>query len=403
MAKNLILSSEEQVVCPSCGKEFPIENGITRQTIKHYETEYQRTLDERAKELEQSLSEENESRIKKLQADTESKLKKEFAEQRALLEEDLETQKASIKTFRANEIKLLREQKQLAEDKQNFELQMERELRDATKEIEKKVTEAESQRFELREAEYKKKLDDALKTNVDLTRKLLQGSQQLQGEILELQLEGVLRETFKHDNITEISKGVRGADIIQSVCTRTGQTCGTIIWEAKRTQNWSEKWVAKVKDDCLAQNADIAVIVTTNLPKDCDDLFTIRDGVWVCSETIVRPVAETLREILIQTSVLKLQSEGSTRKADLIYSYLGSTQFAQNMRSVFQNFVEMETDLNREKRAMLKTWKKREVHLERAGISMTNVVAQIQSLAQNTLPELEDIPELLLPGADDLE
>jgi hypothetical protein len=138
--------------------------------------------------------------------------------------------------------------------------------------------------------------------------------------------------------------------------------------------------------------------VSTNLPKDCKDLFLIKDGVWLCSEKIVRPVAETLREILVQTSKLKLQNEDSSRKADLIYNYLGSSQFAQNLRSVFQNFVDMETDLNREKKAMYKTWKKRELQLDRVAVSMTNMVEQIQSLAQNSLPELDKIPQLLLPG-----
>ena len=403
MTHNIILSTDEVITCPSCSKHFPIGQAITVQTIEKYKDEYQMFLQESSKELENRLLEENEKRMEKLKEGTESKLRKEFDEERKSLKEDLEEKESKIKEFRENELKLLKEQKKLEEDKQNFELEKERELREAKKEIGKKVALAEAGKFEFKEAEYKKRLEDALKANADLTRKLEQGSQQLQGELLEQALEKILRESFIYDDIKEISKGVRGADVLQCVCTKSGQICGTIIWEAKRTQNWSDKWIQKVKDDCISKNADISVIVSTNLPKDCKDLFTIREGVWLCSEKIVRPVAETLREILVQTSNLKLQNEGSSRKADLIYNYLASSQFAQNLRSVFQSFVDMETDLNREKRAMYKNWKKRELQLERIGVSMTNMVEQIQSIAQNSLPELDKIPQLLLPGASEDE
>jgi len=403
MTHNIILSTDEVITCPNCSNHFPIEQGITAQTIEKYKDEYQMFLQESSKELENRLLEENEKRVKKLKEDTESKLRKEFDEERKSLKEDLGEKESKIKEFRKNELKLLKEQKKLEDDRQNFELEKARELREARKEIEKKVALAEAEKFEFKEAEYKKKLEDAQKANADLTRKLAQGSQQLQGEILEQALERILRESFIYDDIQEISKGVRGADVLQCVCTKSGQICGTIIWEAKRTQQWSDKWIQKVKDDCLSKNADIPVIVSTNLPKDCKDLFTIREGVWLCSERIIRPVAQTLRELLIQTSNLRLQNEGSSRKADLIYNYLASSQFAQNLRSVFQSFVDMETDLNSEKRAMYRNWKKRELQLERVAVSMTNMVEQIQSIAQNSLPELDNIPQLLLPGESESE
>jgi hypothetical protein len=398
MAESIILSTEEIITCPHCGRSFAIEQGITGQVIEKYKDAYRATLQESSQEIEGRLAKENAERMKKLKEETESKLRKEFDEERQSLKEDIKDKDAKIKTFRKNELELLREQKKLEEDKKNFELEKERELREAKKAIEKKVALAEAEKFELKEAEYKKKLEDALKANTDLARKLEQGSQQLQGEVLEQALEKILRESFIYDDISEIAKGVRGADVLQCVCTKSGQICGTIIWEAKRTRSWSDRWIQKVKDDCVSNNADIAVIVSTNLPKDCRELFTIREGVWLCSEKIVRPVAETLREILIQTSNLKIQSEGSSRKADLIYSYLASSQFAQNLRAVFQSFVDMETDLNREKRAMYKNWKKRELQLERVAVSMTNMVEQIQSIAQNSLPELDNIPQLSLPG-----
>ncbi len=255
----------------------------------------------------------------------------------------------------------------------------------------------------MKEAEYKKRLEDAGKANAELTRKLEQGSQQLHGEVLELELESILRDSFPNDDIKEIAKGVRGADVLQCVYTQTGHICGTIIWEAKRAQNWSDKWLQKVKDDCMSANADIPVLVSTVLPKDCDEIFKIIDGVWVVSNRIIRPVAETLRVMLIQTNNLKTQNEGSSRKADLIYSYLGTPQFSQNLRSVFETFAYMKRDLDREKSAMYKTWKKRETQLERVAVSMSNMVGQLQAIAQDSLPELDKIDQLLLPGESETE
>lgn len=403
MNSYIILNTEEVVVCPKCTNRFLIEEGISKQTIEKYKDEYKAVLQENSKELETRLSKDNDKRMEQLQKDTEDKLRKKFDEELALKNDALDEKDSKIKEFRDNELKLLKAQKKLEEDKQDFELIKERELREAKKEIEERAALIEAQRFEFKEAEYKKKLEDAQKANDTLTRKLAQGSQQLQGEVYELGLENTLRGAFIYDDIKEVSKGTRGADVIQCVNTKSGQTCGTIIWEAKRAQNWSDKWIKKVKDDCILENADISVIVSTTLPKDCKELFMIKEGVWLCSEKIVRPVAETLREILIQTSSLKLQNEGSSRKADLLYGYLGSSQFAQNIGSVFQNFVDMETDLNKEKRAMNKHWKTRELQLNRIATSMTNMVAQIQSISQNSLPELSNIPQLLLPGEIETE
>ncbi len=403
MTSNIILSTDEIVVCPNCANKFPIEQGITRQTIQKYKDEYETVLRNNSEELEKRLAEENEKRMEKLKEDTELKLKKDFDEERKGFKEELDEKELKIKQFRKNETELLKEQRQLEEDKQNFELEKERELREAKKEIEKKVSLSESQKFEFKEAEYKKKLEDAQKVNAELTRKLEQGSQQLQGEVLEQELEKILIDSFPYDDIKGVAKGVRGADVLQCVYTQTGQKCGTIIWEAKRAQNWSDKWLQKVKDDCISEDADISVIVSTILPKDCKEVFTIINGVWICRKEIVRPVAETLRILLIQTNNLRIQNEGKTSKADLLYNYLNTPQFAQNLRSVFDTFANMKNDLNREKTAMYRNWKKREGQLDRVAFSMSNMVGQIQSIAQDSLPELDKIEQLMLPGASESE
>jgi hypothetical protein len=314
MPAKIILSTDELISCPNCGNKFPIEQCISRQTIKQYEDEYQTVLDNSLKQFEKQLTEQNEERLKKVKRETEQNLKKEFEEERKTLKSDIEERDLKLKEFRKNELKLLKEREKLEEEKEEFELQKERELREARKEIEEKVSKSEAQKFDLKEAEYKKKLEDALKANADLTRKLESGSQQLQGEIGELELEKMLREKFPFDDIKEVAKGERGADVLQYVCTQSGQVCGIIIWEAKRQKNWQGKWLQKVKDDCISANADIPVIVSNCMPKDCSDLFINIDGVWACRREIVRPVAETLRIMLISLNSTKLQNEGQLEK-----------------------------------------------------------------------------------------
>jgi hypothetical protein len=432
MPSNIILSSEEIVVCPKCAHRFAIELGITKQTMEQYEREYDRTFQERSKELKAELSKEaakdaeklykskiselneqieasnqelkrSQGQMKKLKAEIEAKAREEFDEERKSMQEQLDEKEAAIKDFRAKEIALRKDRNKLEEEKKNFELEQQRKLDEAKKEIEKRTAEAEAEKFKFKEAEYKKKLNDALQANAELTRKLEQGSQQLQGEVLELELESLLRNSFPYDDIKEIAKGIRGADVLQCVHTQAGMICGAIIWEAKRAQNWSDRWLRKVKDDCIGANADIPVIVSTVLPKECKEPFKIIDGVWVISDSIIRPVAETLRVMLIETNRLKTQNEGSLRKADLIYSYLSTPQFAQNLRSILESFAQMKRDLDREKAAMYRTWKKRETQLERVAVGMSSMVGQIQAIAQDSLPQLESIEQLLLPGESEAE
>lgn len=423
MPSNIILSSEEIVICPKCSSKFPVIQGITRQTIEEYEKDFDKILLERTKNLEEELSQkadktyrstitelkeemkqkdeallEFQEQNKKIKKETEEKIRQDIREEFKALELELAEKKDTIKDFRMKEIELRKDKTKLEEDKQNFELEQQRKLDEAKVQIEDKVTQTIAERFKFKEEEYIKQLESARRANEELTRKLDQGSQQLRGEVLELELESLLRDSFKYDEIQEVAKGIRGADVLQCVFTKTGQKCGLIIWEAKRAQNWSDKWLQKIKDDSINSNADIAIIVTTELPPGCEDLFRIIDGVWVVSNRIIRPVAETLREMLIQKNNIRVQNEGNTRKADLIYAYLSTPQFVQNLSAVIDSYDAMKQDLETEKRAMVKNWKKREMQLDRIVGSMTNIVAPISAIAQGSLPQLDQMEQFMLPG-----
>ena len=280
MSEKIIVSSSEIIVCPKCFEKFSLDQGIARQTVERYENEYEDEFEKRKEELTEEIRKKEETKAKKAilerevelneeikaveaarkkaeteakQAitDTRTKMIEEFALERQKIAQDLEQKDLAIKTFRENELALRKEKQGLEQEKQDLDLEIQRRLDEERRTIQEQTVKAEADKYRLREAEYKKKLDDAQKANEDLSRKLEQGSQQLQGEVLEIELETILKATFPHDKIEPVKKGQRGADILHTVYTPTGQRCGTIIWEAKRAENWSDKWIQKLKDDQL--------------------------------------------------------------------------------------------------------------------------------------------------------
>ena len=420
MNKKVILSADEPVVCPNCNHQFSLDQGIARHTIERYEQEFSDALALEKKELEESLARDAERKANKLfleqinklkedladvrkaekdaralvskaEADAKAKALESFAQEKLALTEDLAAKNKQLDTFREQELALRRQKQELEEKQANFQIEFERKLDEERTRLVTQIGSREAERFGLIEAEYKKKIDDAQKANEELRRKLDQGSQQLQGEVLELELEHMLQSAFFHDQIDEVKKGQRGADVIQTVRTASGQVCGKIIWEAKRAENWSDKWLQKLKDDQQEANADIAVLVTTVMPKGNTETFCRMGDVWVVSPQVMRPVAETLRVILLESQRLKQVNTGRNEKMEQLYNYLASPQFAQRIRSMLESFETMRVDLDAEKRAMQRIWAKRQSQIERLTGSMTSVVGELQAIAQDQLSQLDDV------------
>lgn len=272
MDEKIILDADEHIVCPKCAHEFSLGDVITRQTIDRHAEELEALLRERRDQLEQHLTQEAQRKamhqsaeqiaklqdqvatakrseqeaqdsIEKVREEARSKAIADAEQARLALEEDLQRKDAELKNFRAQEIELRRQKQELEDQQRDLELNLQRKLDEERGKITAAVAQREAERFSLMEAELKKKIEDAQKSNEELRRKLEQGSQQLQGEVLELEVEQSLTTTFFHDLIEEVKKGVRGADVIQTVRTSTGISVGKIIWEAKRAEHWSDKWV----------------------------------------------------------------------------------------------------------------------------------------------------------------
>ena len=428
MPAKIILSSHETIVCPKCSEKFPLHQGITKQTMEKYEKEFEK----RDEELREDIRKEEEKKARKAFSEKEavlqeeiaaseearkraetaarkaanearSKAEQEFEVERKTLKQDLAQKEAAVKEFREKELALRKEKQILEQDRLNLELDVQRRIDEERRTIQEQASKNESEKFRLKEAEYRKKLDDALKVNDELSRKLEQGSQQLQGEVLELELENVLRTSFPHDKIEPVRKGQRGADVLQTVNTPTGQQCGTIIWEAKRAENWSDKWVQKLKDDQLEAKAELAVMVTTSFPNGINEPFGMLGDIWVANEHAIKAIAEILRLFLIEAYNLKIVNTGKNEKIEALYNYLCSPQFTQRVRSVVETFVGMKRDLDQEKNAILKLWKKREAQIDRVAANMSGMVGELQAISHDSLPQLESIELLSIPSGDPTE
>lgn len=427
MPDRLIVSPDDTIKCPRCEQEFRVDEGLARQTIEKYGREFDDEMRRRGDELRERISEEERRRA---QSDNQAEIArlKTFAEQRAAevagLEEDLKKAREAgerraeerlgeeqaqlkkelaqkdekLKEYRGQELQLRNEKRNLEEAQQEFDIQLGRRVDEEKAKLEEHIRGTEAERFHLIELDYKKKIDDAQKANEDLRRKLEQGSGQLHGEVLELELERELSVAFPFDRIEPVKKGARGADVIQGVRARNGQEVGTILWESKRAENWSNAWIQKPKDDQRATAADIAVLVTTSMPKASNEPFLSQDGIWIVSVPAVRPVADLLRLVLLEAARQRAVGDARQEQKGAVFDYLCSPAFAQKIRASVEAAIAIKGELESERNAMARIWKKREQQADRIVQSIMAMCGELQGIAQESLPELGRIG--LLPSAE---
>lgn len=421
MAKKIIIDAFETVACPNCGKDFVLQDAIAHQLIERYETEYESMLEGERRQLRETLVADAEraaarqfsAQIEQLKEQLQlsgaeqAKLKlqieqaaqraaaearREIAEEAQALRAELIAKDERLAGYRETELALRKEKSLLEEKQKELALEVQRQVDVERQRIEQTSADA----YRLREAEWRKKIDDAQKANQDLKRKLEQGSQQLQGEVLELEIEELLAAAFPLDGIEPVRKGARGADVIQTVRLRSGTACGSIVWETKRAENWSNAWVAKLKDDQQAAGGELAVLVSTAFPAGVNEPMVMHDGVWLVRPDLVRALAEALRTVLIESQRQKSISAGKGESMEALYNYITSAQFAQKVRAVVDAYQQMRDDLEKEKSAMQRLWKKREGQLERITSNMLGMCGELQGVSQEALPQLDDIG--LLPS-----
>ena len=296
---------------------------------------------------------------------------------------------------REAELALRQEKRSLEEREKALTLEVARRLEEEARRVEEATAKRLEEEHRLRDAEKDKRLQDAQRMNDELRRKLQQGSQQTQGEVLEIELETLLTTAFPMDGISPVPKGVNGGDVVHKVVSGSGQHCGTILWEAKRTKNWSDGWLGKLKDDQRSLKAELAVIVSEALPKDCQHFSQVR-GVWVTSPQCALSLATALRFQLKEVAMTKLAAVGKNDKMEVLHGYLSGPEFRQRVEAIVKSFTEMQKDLQEEQRSAMRRWAKREKLLQKVIGSTSGMYGDLQGLigsSLQTIPALSDSGE----------
>jgi len=407
----------KNIICPECGESISIDDVLTsqiedklRKEIEGKQKAKEAEFKEEKKKLEAEKAE-LEAEKKNTQVEITKKVNEKLATEKIslwkqaqveagkekeaekkMLEEQLAEKDAKLKEANKNELELRKEKQKLKDEQDAFEIEKTRQLDEERKKIEedasKKATDAKQAEID----QLNKKLSDATKAKDELARKLEQGSQQTQGEVQEIILEELLKSEFIHDDISPVPKGVTGADVIQTVKTKTGAECGKIIWESKKTKAWSEGWIQKLKDDQRTIKADIAVIVSSVMPEGSAGIV-LRNGVWVCDIKLAGSLATALRHSLESVSREKSMSVGKNEKMEILYAYLTGTEFKQRIETIVETFSTMKSSLDKEKLYFEKSWAEKEKQIQKVIKNTVGIYGDLGGLVQLQKIESLELPE----------
>ncbi len=404
--------TDTNITCPKCGAEIPLGEAVSHRLRDQLAADFEKqrgalnaalaareqklatekaALEQRAHAVQAEVTRQVETERKRLLADAARQAEDKLGTQLKDLQAQVGEQQTQLKQAQTAELELRKRQRELEEAKNNLELEVTRKLDAERQKI------ADAARLQGAEAERLKVAD---KDNIikglqeqiaALQQRAEQGSMQLQGETLELDLEAQLRAAFPHDEITEVKKGQRGADATQHVRTNTGLDCGSILWEAKRARNWGADWPEKLKEDQRTAKAELAVIVTTCPPEGLRGIGQ-RDGVWVCEPAFAVALAGALRQGLIGTTFQRIQQAGRADKMAALYDHLCSVEFRQHIEAIVEAFVSLQEQLAAEQRAFARQWNEREQQLQKAITHTAMIYGGIQGIAgREALPEIKPL------------
>lgn len=435
------------IKCPNCGTNINIEEALFTDIENHLKEEYDKKFRQQQaimfkekeqfeKEKEEFLQkkqreneifkEKLELEKKKIESDALKKAQEEINLQLKALIDENEKRKQENLELKKKELEFEQKERLLKEREENLNLELQKKLFEDRKKIEQEIAERENSKFELYRKQMQEQLESQsnqfkqqkeffekmmkeqeerfeferrqnklkeeqqLKLIEDLKRKSGQGSMQVQGEVPELILEELLKSLYKNDKITEVPKGIKGADVIQVVINNQMKECGKIIYESKNTKNFSDEWIKKLNEDKLEAQAAIAIIVTAEMPKSMT-AFGERNGVWICSPSEVKQVSFILREMLIREYELRVAHEDKGDKMSMLYNYLTTNEFKQRITNIFDAFKDMKNELDHEKRAFQKIWKEREVQIERVLSNAIDIYSTFTGIAGKSIPQISDL------------
>jgi hypothetical protein len=406
------MANETNITCPKCGAEIPLTEAVShrvreqlvadfekqRQTLnaamverENKLTAGQQRLEQQRQNLQSEVSRQLDESRKQVLAEAARQAEDKLGAQLKDLQSRLDEQRDRLKEAREAELALRKEQRALQEAKEALELEVQRKLDAERQNIVEAARQQAMEVERLKLADKDNKIKDLQEQIAALQQRAEQGSMQSQGETLELDLEDQLRGAFPFDEILEVKKGQRGADVTQRVRTNTGLECGSILWEAKRAKSWSADWPEKLKEDQRLAKSELAVIVTTCPPAGVRGIGQV-DGVWICQPHFAGALAGALREGLVSTAAQRLQETGRADKMSLLYDYLCGVEFRQHVQAIVESFELLREQLAAEQRAFARQWKEREQQIEKAVTHTAMLYGGIQGIAgREALPEIKPL------------
>lgn len=416
---------EPTISCPRCHNEIKLTESLAAPIVEatrlHFEQEIARkdkeienreaevktqkkAVDEAQRRIEEQVSERLQAACTTIAAEEARKAKDACASEigqrtteLAELRQILEAKDAKLTEAQNAQAEVMRKERALNDEKRELELTIEKRLQASVAEVRQKARIEAEDGMKLKVSEKEEQIASMQRQIEELRRRAEQGSQQLQGEVLELHLEAILRERFPLDSIASVGKGEFGGDILHRVVSMTGLPCGTILWESKRTKNWSDGWLAKLRNDQRTAGADIAILVSTSLPKEIDS-FGLVDGVWVTDSRFMIPLAIVVRHSLGEIASTRQTREGQATKMELVYQYLTGPRFRHRVEAIVEKFSDMQADLDRERKTMTRLWAKREAQIAGVVDATVGMYGDLQGIAGRALQEIEGLQHPLLEG-----
>jgi len=410
--------TEPTIICPNCKTEIRLTESLAAPLIEATRQEYEQRLAKKDSDIakrESKLREQEDALVKardsideqvaeklkgeraKIAADEARKAKqilvteldqksKEITE----LHEVLKERNVKLEEAQKTQADLLRKQRELDDARRELELTVEKRVQEGLSATREKARREVEDELNLKVAEKEQTITAMRRQIEELKRKAEQGSQQLQGEVQEIELEALLNARFPRDRVEPVPKGEYGGDVLQRVIGPLGQVCGTILWESKRTKNWSDGWLAKLREDQRAAKAEVAIIVSQVLPKDVE-AFDLIEQVWVAHPRVAIALATALRQSLVELAMARQASEGQHTKMEMVYQYLTGPRFRQRVQAIVEAFSSMKEDLDHEKRAITKQWAKREEQIEHVMQGTVGMYGDLGGIAGQTLQEIEGL------------
>lgn len=379
----------EPITCPHCGKKLELSKALTLQIEKEIVAREKAKFKE---ELEEAWQKATDASLKKAEKQFELELKQ--AAEEALAKESQNKKLIDQLTQLTEQLRTIKN------EKEEVKLEMQKKLLAEEGKIREDAQKKAQEELHLKMAEKEKQLQDAIKTNEEMRRKLQQGSQQTQGEAFELEFEKLLKQEFPNDLVSEVAKGTKGGDLIQEVLDRNGNNCGKILWELKNTKTWSELWVDKLKADQRSAVADYAVIISEALPKEIESARFYKN-IWITKRNFVMGLASALRLNLIQIAMAKRALDGKKGKSELLFSYLSGTEFRLRVEAIIDAFTNMQGEIEKEKRYFSNKWARDEKNIRQVIDNTYGMHGDLKGIVGNSLPQIKGLEDQLnLPDGE---